>query len=155
MKLFIAILMICLLKKDVGCYSCFLKLSIILNSCCCYININSSDCTILMLNVIYCINAFKYIIYRIVHRVFPCLYGKSLMSHILECSYFLLHFLHCKLFPWNMSVLSMIWTIYTSINTIIGQIKWRKHYYPVTIKILLDLFCQIIYLFNLFRLITG
>ena len=79
-----------------------------------------------MFDTVDCINTFQNIFDRIIHRIFTGFDRQTLVSHILKCGNLSYDILLCQLLSCNMFILAVIWTIDTSIHTIIGQIQRRK-----------------------------
>ena len=142
MKRFIAFLVIGLLEEDVGSDASFRKLSVVLHRGGRDVHIHSSYDTILVFHIIDGSDAFQYIVNGAVHRVFSCLEGKTLMSHVLKGHDFSSDFLLGELLSCNMLVLQMIRTVYTSVDAVVGQIKGCEHDDSVSIESFLDLFRQ-------------
>ena len=140
MKRKIAFFMVCFLEKNICADFRFFKFAVVFNRCCRNINVNTTDCTIFMVNSVNCLYGIKDIFNRVILRVFTCFDCKTLVSHILKCNNLFFDFFLRKLFTCNMFIAVMIRTVYASVYTIVGKVKRCKHNYTVTVKCELDFF---------------
>ena len=83
MKLFISILIVCLLEQYICSYACLMEFSVILHCGGSYIHIYSPYGTVLVSDAVNGVYTLKNVLYWIHLRILTCLYGKSLVSHIL------------------------------------------------------------------------
>ena len=151
MKDLIRLLVICFLEEDVCSDSCFVKLSVVLNSSSCDVNVNTSDRAVLMLDRVDRLDALENVFDRIVYGVLTCFDRKSLVSHVLQCDDLCLDLLLCELDSRNGLVLSVIRAVCASVDAVVGKIKGSEKNDSVAVEILLDLLCKCIDLFVLFR----
>ena len=97
-KLKVAFLMVCFLKKYVRPYSGLLKLSIVFHRCGGYVYVNTAYGAVFMINAVNCFYTVKYIFYGIINGVLAGLYGKTLVAHVLKGRNLPCHFLLSELF---------------------------------------------------------
>jgi hypothetical protein len=108
MQFLIALLIVGLLKENVGPDSCVLQLSVILNGGGGNIHIDSPDGAVLMMDSVNSLDAFQNILDGIVDRILSSFQSKALMSHILKGDYFLSDLFLCQFFSGDMPVFQMI-----------------------------------------------
>ena len=97
-----------------------------------------------MFDAVYGLNALQYVFNGIVDRVLSGFQSKALVAHILQSGHlfydlFLRQFLSGYVF-----VFPVIRTVHAAVDTVIGQIKGRKHNNPVSVEILFNLFSQFV-----------
>ena len=114
--------MVGLLKQNVGSDSCFFQLSVVFHSSSGNIYVYPADSAVFMFDTVDSLNALQHIFNRTVHRIFSCFQRQSLMPHILKSDNLLTDFLLGQFLSGNMLILGMIWTVYTAVYTVIGQI---------------------------------
>ena len=98
---------------------------------------------------------FQNIFDRIVFRIFSCLDRQSFMSHILQSCHFFYNLFLGQFFPGYMCILFMIRTVYTAVDTVIGQIQRCKKHDPVSVKFFFNLCRKFIHFLNLVRHLTS
>ena len=97
-----------------------------------------------MLDTVNSLNALQDIFNRVIERILTCLQSKALVPHILQRCYLFYDLLLGQFLPGYMLVFPVIRTVYTAVDTVIGQIKGRKHNNPVPVEILFNLFSQFV-----------
>ena len=120
MEHFIALLVIRLLKQNIGADSRVLQLPVVLNRGGGDIDIHTANGSIFMLYGINGINTFQYVFDGIPHRIFPRLNSQTFMAHVLKSNHFLCHFLLRQFFAGDVFVLSVVRTVGTAIDTVVG-----------------------------------
>ena len=142
MEPFIALLMVSLLKKDVGANSRLLKPAVILHRSGGDIHVHPTDGSILVPDGIDGINTFENIVQGVVHRVLARLNGQTLMPHILKCNHLGSNLFLGQLLAGDVSVLGVVRTVEAPVDTVIREVQRGKNDNAVSIKILLDLLGQ-------------
>ena len=155
MQYLILLFIVCLLKQDVSADSRIFELPVVLDSRGCNIDVDPADRTVLVLDRIDCLNAFKNILDRVVYRVLTGFYGKPLVSHILQGDDLSCHLFLCQFFPRDVLVLHMVWTVQTAVYAVIGQIERGKQHNTVPVKILFYLLRKIIDFLYLSFILAG
>ena len=120
MQPLIALLIIGLLKQDIGSNASIVKFPIVFYSCSSNIDVHPADRPIFMLDAINRFNALQNIFNGIIHRVLSGFDGKPLMPHILKGDHFLTDLLLAQFFPSDMFVTMVIRAVCTAVHTIIG-----------------------------------
>ena len=69
-KLFIAFLVVGFLEQNICSDARFFKLSVIFNSSCRNIYVNTADCTIFVFDTVDCLDTFQDVFDRVIYRVF-------------------------------------------------------------------------------------
>jgi len=140
----IVFLIICLLEQDVGANAGVLQTLVVFYRRGCNVDIDSSDGTVFMLDVVDRVDGFQHVFNWVVDRVFAAFQSKTLVSHVLQGDNFAADLLLSQLLACDMLVLEMIRAVFAAVDAVIGKVQRRKHYNSVAVEILLDLLRQFV-----------
>jgi len=119
MKGFIIFPMVGFLEKDIGANPCFFELTVIFHGCCGNVDVDAANGTVFMFDTINGTDTFEDVFNRIIDGVLACFKGQALVPHILQCRNFPDNFFLRQFLSGDVSVLGMIGTVDTSIDTVV------------------------------------
>ena len=76
--------MVGFLKENISSDPCLFEQSVMIDSCCCNIDIDPADRSISVVDTVDGPDTFLIVVHGITDWVFACFQGKTIMSHILE-----------------------------------------------------------------------
>ena len=118
-ELQIALLVVGFLKQNICTDTRILELAVIFNSGCGYINVDATNCAVLVIYAVNCLDALENILNRVVYRVLACFDCKTLMPHILKCDNLCANLVLSELFSGNMLILHMIRAINAAVHAVV------------------------------------
>ena len=140
----ITLLVIRLLKQDIGADPGFFEQTIIVHSGCCDIDVHSSDGAVFVFDAVNGVDAVQIVLHRVAYGIFSGFQRQTFMPHILQCNDFFADFLLGQLFSCDMFIFQMIRAVGTAVYAVVGQIERCEHDDPVPVEILFDLLCQFV-----------
>ena len=87
-------------------------------------------------------DALQNILDGVVHRVLPCLQGKTLVPHILERDHLPADFLLGQFLSGDVLVLRVVGAVNAAVYAVVGQVKGGEHNNAVAVKVLFNLLRQ-------------
>ena len=151
----ITLLVIRLLKQDIGADPGFFEQTIIVHSGCCDIDVHSSDGAVFVFDAVNGVDAVQIVVHGIAYRIFAGFQCQTFVSHVLQCNDFSADFLLGQLFSCDMFVFQMIRAVGTAVYAVVGQIERCEHDDPVAVEIFFNLFCQFVDFLILFFHLAG
>lgn len=118
-ELQIALLMVGFLKQNICTNTRVLELSVIFNSGCGYINVDATNCAVLVIYAVNILDSLENVLNRVVYGVFARFDCKTLMPHILKCDYLRANLVLRELFSGNMLILHMIRAINAAVHAVV------------------------------------
>ena len=106
------------------------------------VHVDSSDRAVFVFDAVDRLDAFEYIFYRVVERVFAGLDRQSLVAHILQRDHFLPDVLLAEFLSRDVLVLAVVRTVNASVDAVVGKVQRREHHDPVAVEMLFYLFAE-------------
>lgn len=119
MQDFVIFPMVGFLEEDIGANACFFELTVIFHGCRGDVDIDAANSPVFMFDTVNSMDTFKNVFNRIVDRVLACFKGQALVPHILQGRHFPDNFFLRQFLPGDVSVLGMIGTVDTPIDTVV------------------------------------
>ena len=144
----VVLLVICLLEKDICTNAGITQATVVLYGCRRDVHIHTTYGSVPVLYAVDGTDALKDILNGVLQRMFTCLKGEALVSHILQGNHLGTDFVLGQFLATYALVLCVIRAIDTAIDAVVGEIQRREHNYAVAIEAVLYLICQGIYLLH-------
>ena len=128
------LLVVSLLEENVSADARLVKHPILLDGGCSDVHIDTTDSSVLMMYGVDRLDRLKDIFDRVVAWVFASLEGETLVPHVLQCDHLLSYLLLRQLVTGNGAVLSVVRTIDTTIDTVVGEVERSKEDNALTVE---------------------
>ena len=155
MELLVAFLVVGFLEEDVGTDASVLEHLVFFNSRGSDVDVDTTNHAIVMGGIINGVDAFEDILDRIVHRIFACFDGQTLVTHVFQGAHFGSDFFLGQLLAGDVLVLGVVWAVNAAIDAVVGQVQRREHDDAVAVEVLLDLLSQRHDLGVFLRIVAG